>query len=310
MAGRDFFRGESPVRAANRHVSTIPPRAARARRGRTRDPVDIPRDDLSRRVEECVEPAASADRADDPELASLREAVQARDAFLAVAGHELRNPMGAIALSVSALLFQVRRAGAVPPWVRERLEALERQTRHFVRRSTSLFDIGRLATGKFRLAREATNVSGILDGVVRELDAAAASARCELRVTIQENVIGSWDGEALAQVARGLLSNAISCGAGRPVDVFLFLDQGDDCDMASFGVRDRGPGIAPADVDRIFLPFEQAIGSHESAPLGLGLWAARQLLVAHGGELVVESDRGSGSVFTATLPCEVSPPHS
>ena len=265
---------------------------------------------MSRRVEERVEPAARAERADDADVASLREAMQARDAFLAVAGHELRNPMGTIALSVSALLFQVRRAGAVPPWVRERLEALERQTRHFVRRSTTLFDIGRLAAGTFRLAREATNVSGILGGVVRELDEAAASARCELRVTIQENVIGSWDGEALAQVARGLLANAISCGAGRPVDVFLFLDQRDDRDMASFGVRDRGPGIAPADVDRIFLPFEQAIGSHENAPFGLGLWAARQLLVAHGGELVVESDRGSGSVFTATLPCEVSPPHS
>jgi signal transduction histidine kinase len=258
---------------------------------------------LSRRVERPV--------VDEAELGRLRDAVEARDALLAVAGHELRNPMGTIALSVSALLFQVRRAGAIPPWIRERLEALEKQTRHFVRRSTTLLDINRLAAGTYRVARESTNLSGALQDVVRELDAEAASARCELRVRIQENVVGSWDREALSQVAHGLLSNAISYGAGHPVEVFLFRDQAeDDRDVVSFGVRDRGPGIPTADVDAIFLPFEQAIGRRERPGFGLGLWAARQLLLAHGGELVVESDRGAGSVFTATLPCEVCPPHS
>jgi signal transduction histidine kinase len=248
---------------------------------------------------------------DEGELGHLREAVRARDALLAVAGDELRNPMGTIALSVSALLFQARRAGAIPPWIRERLEALERQTRHFVRRSTTLLDISRLASGTYRIARKPMNLSGALQDVVRQHDAQAASARCELRVTIQENVVGSWDSEALSQVAQGLLSNAISCGAGRPVEVFLFRDQDeDDRDVVSFGVRDRGPGIPTADVDRIFLPFEQAIGSPERAGSGLGLWVARQLLLAHDGELVVESDRDAGSVFTATLPCEVTAPHS
>ncbi len=301
MAGRDFFRGETPVRAANRHVSTIPPRGPRARRGRTRDPVDASCDKLARRVEGAAE---------GREVDQLREAVQARDAFLAVAGHELRNPMGTIALSVSALLFQARRAGALPPWVRERLEALERQTRHFVRRSTTLLDISRLAAGTYRVARERTDMSALLADVVRELGAEAASARSELRVSIQENVLGSWDREALAQVAHALLSNAISYGAGRPIDVFLFRDPDEDIPgVVSFGVRDRGPGIATAEVDRIFLPFEQAIGPSERAGFGLGLWVARQVLLAHGGELVVESDKGAGSVFTGTLPCEVALSH-
>jgi two-component system OmpR family sensor kinase len=298
MAGRDFFRGETPFRAANRHVSTIPPRGARARRGRARDAVDASREDLSRRVE-------------PRELGELRNAIRARDTFLAVAGHELRNPTGAIALSVSALLFRARRTGAIAPWVCERLEALERQTRHFVRRSTTLFDISRLAAGTFRVAREPTNVSAVLGDVVRELGAEAASAKCELRVSIQENVVGSWDRGALEQVAHGLLSNGIAYGAGRPVDVFLFCDCRDDGgDIVSFGVHDRGPGIDPADVDRIFLPFDQAMGPDERTGCRLGLWVARQLLALHGGELIVESDRGAGSVVTATLPCEVCLPHS
>src|ERR1700722_5221525 len=135
MTVRAFIRRETPGPAANRPASTIPPRGRHTRRAPTREQLDAARDELSRLAERQVEA--------ETDVRSLRMAVEARDAFLAVAGNELRNPMGAIALGVSNILFQAHRDAGIPSWVRDRLEALERQTRHFVRRSTTLLDIGR-----------------------------------------------------------------------------------------------------------------------------------------------------------------------
>jgi signal transduction histidine kinase len=289
MTVRAFIRRESPGPAANRPASTIPPRGRHTRRAPTREQLDAARDELSRLAERQLQT--------ETELRSLREAVEARDAFLAVAGNELRNPMGAIALGVSNILFQANRGGAVPSWFRERLEALERQTRHFVRRSSTLLEIGRLASGTFGIERETMNLGVLVREVLRELGPEAAAARCEIRASIEEDVIGAWDSAALAQVAHSFLANALSYGAGHPVDVFLRVQR----DLVTFGVRDRGPGISAADRERIFLPFERAIGARERAGFGLGLWVARQLVIAHGGELLVESEPDVGSVFTAAL---------
>jgi two-component system OmpR family sensor kinase len=297
MSLREFIGREAPTAAANRHVSTISPCGTRARRAATREQLGAQFDALPRLAERLHRAEA--------ELSSLRMAVQARDAFLAVASHELRNPMGAIALGVSNLLFQAQRADAIPPWVRERLEALERQTRHFVRRSTTLLDISRLAAGSFRIDREPTNLTVVVRDVLRDLGPEAASARCELQPSIEDDVIGPWDRAALAQVAHSFLSNAITYGAGQPIDVFLRRDRS----MVAIGVRDRGPGISQADRERIFSSFAEAIGAHERAGFGLGLWVARQLAVAHDGELFVESEPGVGSVFAVVIPCEAPPTH-
>jgi signal transduction histidine kinase len=109
---------------------------------------------------------------------------------------------------------------------------------------------------------------------------------------------GYWDRTALEQIAGNLVSNAIKYGAGRPVEVSVQADP----TTAALTVRDHGPGIAEADRERIFQRFERAVSSAERSGFGVGLWIARQLAVAHGGDIAVASVPGLGSVFTATLP--------
>ena len=217
---------------------------------------------------------------------------------MAIAGFELRNPMGAIALGISNLVFQVNRAGDLPRWLVERLDSLDRRTRTFVRRSTTLLDVSRLATGQLGVQRETASLSAVVRSAVAEFAPEASQGRCELRLDIEPAVAGVWDRAALEQVALHLLSNAIRFGAGAPVDVSVSGDR----DAAVLTVRDRGPGIADADRARIFESFERAIAARECAGFGLGLWITRQLVRAHGGEIAVESEPGAGSVFTVTLP--------
>ena len=186
-----------------------------------------------------------------------------------------------------------------PPWLKPRLSALDRQTRTFVRRATTLLDVKRLATGTFHVDRDVVSLSDLVSDVVRDLSAEAERARCELRLSIEPGVIGTWDRIALEQITMNLMSNAMKFGVGKPIVVKISATP----TVASLSVRDSGIGVAPADQQRIFERFERAVVPRGSKPgFGLGLWITRQLLVAHRGEITVESRPGVGSVFTASLP--------
>ncbi len=232
-------------------------------------------------------------------IRDLKAAVAARDEFIAIVAHELRNPMAAIVVSASNMIYKAGREQDPPPWLKPRLLTLERQTRTFVRRATTLLDVKRLATGDFHVDRDVVSLSDVVTDVVRDLATEAERARCELRLSIEPGVIGTWDRAALEQITMNLMSNAIKYGAGRPVETSV-TSTGED---ATIEVRDHGAGISEVDRARIFERFERAVAPRGSKPgFGLGLWITRQLLVAHRGEITVESRPGVGSVFTASLP--------
>ena len=238
-----------------------------------------------------------ADR--DRLVAALREAVRARDEFVAIAAHELRNPMTPILLQVGALLAAARSPRQCRPEVLvPRLEALELAVQEFVRRATTLLDVSRIAAGNLRIERAAVDLSGVIRGVVERAGIAARKARSHLETDLQEGVVGSVDRLALEQVAENLLSNAIKFGAGRPVRVALRADGR----TARLVVRDQGVGISEEDRARIFQPFERAVTRREHGGFGIGLWLANQLVVAMGGAIGVESRPGEGTTFTVSLP--------
>jgi len=232
------------------------------------------------------------------ELAELREAVAARDSFIATAGHELRNPMSAILLNVTHTVFRAHQAPETAAWLLERLASLDRQTKNFVRRATTLLDVSRLTAGRLPLHREIVGLDGLVRDVAKDLAAEAHHAGCRVDLALDTEVLGHWDRTALEQIAGNLVSNAIKYGAGRPVEVSLRADAA----VARLSVRDHGIGIAEADRERIFQRFERAVSSAERSGFGVGLWIARQLAVALGGDIEVESHPGVGSIFTATLP--------
>ncbi|MGA3121026.1 MAG: HAMP domain-containing sensor histidine kinase [Polyangiaceae bacterium] len=232
-------------------------------------------------------------------IRELRAAVAARDEFIAIVSRELRNPTGAIVVSASHLIYKAGREPDLPAWLTPRLLTLERQTRSFVRRATTLMDVSRLASGNLRLDRDVVSLSDIVSDVARELATEADHAGCELRLSIEPDVVGTWDRVALEQITIDLMSNAIKYGADRPVETSV-TSTGED---ATIEVRDHGAGISEVDRCRIFEPFERAVVPRRSKPgFGLGLWITRQLVVAHRGEVAVQSQSGIGSVFTVSLP--------
>jgi signal transduction histidine kinase len=261
------------------------------------DPAAEPDDDREA-LEEDVRRLRRLQEEAQHELAELREAVAARDTFIATAGHELRNPLSALVLNATSMAFQARGEPGIPSWLLGRLAALDRQARRFVRRTTTLLDVSRITTGGLRLDRQLVALDGVVREVERDLAEEADRARCPLELTLDDEVVGHWDRTALEQIACNLMSNAIKYGAGRPVTV----DVRADAVVASLRVRDQGVGIADEDHARIFERFERAVPNGERPGFGVGLWIARQLAVAHGGDIAVESRPGAGSIFTATLP--------
>jgi signal transduction histidine kinase len=243
--------------------------------------------------------AAIAER--DALIEELREALRARDEFVAIAAHELRNPMTPILLQIGNLLSVVRDPQRCRPEVlAPRVEVLDMAVRDFVRRATALLDVSRIAAGNLRIEPKQTNLCAILHRVLDRMAPAAQVSGCTLVTELKPDVAGLWDPLALEQVADNLLSNAIKFGAGQPIHVTLQADG----ELARLAVRDHGIGIGPADTERIFGRFEQAVGRREHGGFGLGLWLTSRLVQAMGGRIAVESKLGEGTIFTVTLPLQ------
>jgi signal transduction histidine kinase len=232
-------------------------------------------------------------------IEELREAVRARDEFVSIAAHELRNPMTPILLQVHRVLANAKRHDRCRPEILVgQIELLERAVNDFVRRATALLDVSRVAAGNVRIEATETDLSRVVLDVVARLMPAAGMARCQVEPTLQEGVIGMWDRLAVEQIVENLLSNALKFGAGQPVNVVLCSDGR----TARLAVRDRGIGISEEDRARIFERFERAVVRREHGGFGVGRWLVNQLVLAMSGTIRVESVRGEGATFAVELP--------
>ncbi len=237
-------------------------------------------------------------------IRELGAAVAARDSFIAIAGHELRNPMGAILLAVTNMLRAPYANEGLPEWLVPRLASLERQARLFVRRATTLLDVTRITSGHLRLDPELVDLSEATRVVLDAFAVQLERSHSPLTTSIEAGVTGWWDRVALDQVLHNLVSNAVKYGAGKPVCVAVASDGG----RATISVADRGIGISEADRERIFARFERAVTARAHGGFGLGLWISHQLVEAMGGTIRVESELGAGSIFTVELPLGVESP--
>jgi len=233
----------------------------------------------------------------------LEGAIQARDDLLAVAAHELRNPMHALLLQVSAALGVARRHGN-PDLVR-RIDRVKHIVDRYVKRATVLLDVCRINARQFPLNVESVDLAEIVREVVESYSPEAAFHNAVVTLVAPERLDVQGDRLALEQIVSNLLSNAIKYGASGPVTVFLATEEPDSVRLV---VEDRGIGIAMEDQERIFGRFEQA-----GAPLerrggfGVGLWLVRSLLGVHGGRIEVTSAPGQGATFVARLPRDATP---
>lgn len=235
------------------------------------------------------------------QLAELNAAVEMRDEFIAIAAHELRNPMSAIVLFVQSIrMASAKSATERPPKLDEKLEALEKRVHHYVRRASLLLDVTRLNSGKYELETELVDLSELTREVAAGFAEEIVRANCSLDLSIEDAVVGLWDRTGLEQVLMNLLSNAVKYGAGKPIAVALRVRN----HAAILDVVDAGLGISEEDKHRIFEKFERAVRRGQQGGFGMGLWITRQIVERLGGAIHVDSQPGVGSRFTLSLPLQ------
>lgn len=241
-------------------------------------------------------PTALSLQAAMAEIAELRRAVELREAFIASIGHELRNPMVPILLSVERLrrLAEKGELARLPGSIK----VLGHATDAFMRRAAQLLDLSRLGNTGFVLQPAPCDISAVIrDTLERHLEI-ARRAGCVLEQEIENGITGHADQTALEQLLDNLLSNAFKYGAGRPVRVTLARK---DADAVELGVIDGGQGVPEDEHAHIFALFSRARAP--GAPgLGIGLWICASLAAAMGGAIRVDSAPSQGAAFTLSFP--------
>jgi PAS domain S-box-containing protein len=260
-----------------------------------RDSVGRPRSFVAVLVDATERKAVEAER--DRSLEDARAALRARDEFLSIASHELRTPLTALRLQLQAVLRE-RASGDGADGVGRRLEVSERQVTRLAALIDEIMAVQRIAAGQLVIEARPTHVAALVDGAARDAASELARAGVSLDVEVDGSLRALADPLHARAVLSKLLSNAAKYGLGKPIEVRAWRAG----DRVVVGVRDHGIGIAPDDQARIFERFERVVSAHNVGGLGLGLWVARQVVLAHGGGIAVESAPGRGSTFTVELP--------
>jgi signal transduction histidine kinase len=256
-----------------------------------------------RRDRPPVKDAASTEANQDlvRRVADLSEAVAARDTFIAVAAHELRNPMTPILGQLDLLLSAIKADRYSPEQVEKRLERIQQTVRQYMKRAVVLLDVSRITTGKFRLEPGACDLAALLREVVDEFAEAAQHSGVTIKLAGPESLPGSWDRLAVEQIVDNLISNAIKYGGRTPVEVSLFATDR----QVQIHVRDHGKGIPAQARERVFERFERAVGQNEyRSGFGVGLWVVGQLVEAMNGTITIDQAAGGGALFIVTLPVQ------
>ena len=229
-----------------------------------------------------------------------RVADRRKNEFLAVLGHELRNPLAAIANSVEIL----EQLGPPVPRLQWARDVIRRQAQHIGRIVDDLLDVSRIATGKIELRRENVDICALAARVADGYRQLFEERRRSLTLSIPPGpaLLVHADATRLAQVIGNLLDNAVK-----------FTDEGGRAwltvaaqeDRVVLTVRDTGIGIAPESLSGLFELFAQGDRSRATSQpgLGIGLALVRKLLELQGGTIAAQSaGPGLGSEFSVSLP--------
>ncbi|HEX2658451.1 MAG TPA: GAF domain-containing sensor histidine kinase [Polyangia bacterium] len=215
------------------------------------------------------------------------------DELITVLAHDLRNLLAPIVSRLQLMRFRARTEK------RDRdiadCEAAERSTARLNRLISDLLDVARLDQGVLRLDVQPVDLAGL----ARESAHALATAEHDVHVDAAERVVVAADPDRIRQCIENVLSNAIRHSPhGADVNVFVRAQATGDGDWGVVEIHDQGPGIPAEILPRIFDKF---VSGSKSSGLGLGLYLAKRIAVAHGGDLTADSTAGLGARFTLRL---------
>ncbi|MBI3896978.1 MAG: MASE1 domain-containing protein [Gammaproteobacteria bacterium] len=237
--------------------------------------------------------------------AEAEAANRAKDEFLAMLSHELRNPLSAISNATSVLYRTRNSAEGIPDRV---LDIIRRQTDHLTRLMNDLLDVTRVTSGKNILVRRPMCVG---EALARCVAALTDAGRCRSHAidVHTESVWANVDHARLDQIITNLLTNALKyTPAGGTIRVSAQREH----DTAVIRVQDNGIGIPSDLLPHVFDLFTQGACSIDrgAGGLGIGLTLVQRLVEQHGGRVEGHSDGpGCGSLFVVRLPCIAPPQH-
>lgn len=223
-----------------------------------------------------------------------RELDEAREQFIGVAAHELKNPLAVLRVQAELGLRNTERAGDALRRIRNRTQEMQ----ELVER---LLDATRAELGKLPLTVGEVELLPL----AREAAEPFLGAGSPVTVSGDGSVRVRGDAVRIKQVLTNLISNGVRYGRGSTVEVEVSSRE----ETARIAVSDKGPGIAPEERRRIFERFGQGRSGEKGPGLGIGLYLSLRLVEAHGGSIELVSTPGSGSTFTVVLPVR-GPDHS
>ena len=233
----------------------------------------------------------------------LEQAVRMRDDFMSIVAHEVRTPLNGLILETQLRKMHLARDNAAA-FTLDKMHAMvdrdERQIKSLIRLIEDMLDVSRIRTGKLSIRPNSFDlvqlVSNLLQNFAAQIEAAETTVTFEADMPVK----GCWDEFRIEQVISNLLTNALRYGGRSPIQVRVYR-QGNE---ARVEVQDHGIGISAENQKRIFQQFERVSAKTVVAGLGLGLFISEQIVAAHGGSIVVESQINEGALFRVCLPIE------
>jgi two-component system, sensor histidine kinase and response regulator len=224
------------------------------------------------------------------QLEELRNALRVNEMFAAVLGHDLRNPLNAIAMGAEVL----RRAGS-DPVVITTADRIHASVQRMGKMIEQLLDVARIRAGGMTLQMKSGDVLQVCRTMRDELESSRASGR--IQVTAEGDTRATFDPDRLSQVFSNLIGNALQHGDPEaPVSVNI---DGSEQAVVSVRIGNRG-AIPPERLKSLFEPFQA--GRESQTGLGLGLYVSRQFVQAHGGNVRVSSGAADETAFEFDIP--------
>lgn len=248
------------------------------------------------------------------ELSAMQQAQERMDEFLAIASHDLRTPVTATfgfieiaarrceQLATAARNEQsdlIRQINTVQGCVRDARQSVER----LVRLVNLLFDTSLVRSGKLEIHRTACDLAALVRDQVETVRMSAPTRVIRLHIQAKEPVWVMADADRVGEVVTNYLTNALKYSpANEAVDTLVTVAD----TWARVSVQDRGPGLPPSELERIWQPFQRGAehSAHGAAGsgLGMGLHISRTIIEQHMGQVGVESVEGRGATFWFVLP--------
>lgn len=218
-----------------------------------------------------------------------RKSEEGINEMLSLASHKLKTPLAAMQIHLGAQLRGIQRGNTDKEWMEKCTASAIEQSMRMADTINMLVDVSRIDSGRWKLDWSDFELGAVAKHAVDRLKHTAMENGCQVRLETKGNLHGRWDRARLEEVVATLLANAFKHGAGKPVDLQV---TGSAADVEII-VADHGAGLAPEDLPHVFVRGPRT---------ALGLWIAREIVLAHKGTIDVSSVAGDGSRFVIHLP--------